>query len=449
MSCSATTSSALSCSGASSARPEATTAELAARAATSLRAGGRRAAQRDDPASVRLLERALALTPRAHCAPVLVELAGALDGAGDLEGHATHAAAALKLSRASGDRLTAARARAAELRATFHRWKGETDLASFDAAMHTVLAELEDLGDDEGMAAVLLLLGVINVNRFEQSAAHFQGALAAAERIGDRRATTFAAGSLGLITAFGPVAAAEGIERCRTLRRRVADHPIASATLLRYEAVLHAMQGRIDEARALHADGLRAIDDLGNHWASANTAWSHSALELLGGAPERAEAAARASLELFREMGATNPGSSAAAFLAVALVRQGRHEEALRYADLAAAWAAPDDIASQVGQLGARAHALAARAELEHAEAAAREAVRLSERSDDISQRGDALVDLATVLDRAGRVSEAATALRDAIALYGRKGNLVSAARAHTTLERLEHDAAVTDASPS
>jgi hypothetical protein len=286
--------------------------------------------------------------------------------------------------------LTAARARAAELRATFHRWKGETDLASFDAAMHTVLAELEDLGDDEGMAAVLLLLGVINVNRFEQSAAHFQGALAAAERIGDRRATTFAAGSLGLITAFGPVAAAEGIERCRTLRRRVADHPIASATLLRYEAVLHAMQGRIDEARALHADGLRAIDDLGNHWASANTAWSHSALELLGGAPERAEAAARASLELFREMGATNPGSSAAAFLAVALVRQGRHEEALRYADLAAAWAAPDDIASQVGQLGARAHALAARAELEHAEAAAREAVRLSERSDDISQRGDA-----------------------------------------------------------
>jgi len=65
-----------------------------------------------------------------------------------------------------------------------------------------------------------------------------------------------------------------------------------------------------------------------------------------------------------------------------------------------------------------------------------REAVRLSERSDDISQRGAALVDLATVVDRAGRVSEAATALRDAIALYGRKGNLVSAARAHTTLER-------------
>jgi hypothetical protein len=52
-------------------------------------------------------------------------------------------------------------------------------------------------------------------------------------------------------------------------------------------------------------------------------------------------------------------------------------------------------------------------------------------------------------LDRAGRASEAATVLRDAIALYERKGNVVSAARAHTILERLEYDAAVTDASSS
>jgi hypothetical protein len=52
-------------------------------------------------------------------------------------------------------------------------------------------------------------------------------------------------------------------------------------------------------------------------------------------------------------------------------------------------------------------------------------------------------------LDRAGRASEAATALRDAIALYARKGNVVSAARAHTILGRLEYDAAVTDASSS
>jgi hypothetical protein len=71
--------------------------------------------------------------------------------------------------------------------------------------------------------------------------------------------------------------------------------------------------------------------------------------------------------------------------------------------------------------------------------------VRLSERSDDICLRGDALVDLAAVLDLAGRVSEAAGALRAAIVLYQRKGNAVSADRAQTTLKRLRHGAAVTD----
>ena len=71
--------------------------------------------------------------------------------------------------------------------------------------------------------------------------------------------------------------------------------------------------------------------------------------------------------------------------------------------------------------------------------------MRLSERSDDISQRGDALVDLAAVLDRAGRASDAATALRDAIALYERKGNVVSADRARTTLERLGRQAGSRD----
>jgi class 3 adenylate cyclase/tetratricopeptide (TPR) repeat protein len=428
---------------------EGATAKLAGRASTSLRAAGRRAAQRVDPASVRLLERALALTPQADRAPVLVELAGALERVGDLQDSAARAVAALELARASGDRRMAARARVAELRVTMDRWKGDTDLVSLDATTQPVLDELEDLGDDEGEAAVLLLLGQINMNRFERAAGYLERAVAAAERAGDRRVAALAAGSLGFITVFGPVPAGEGIERCRALRRRVADHRIAPARLCCYEAVLHAMQGRIDQARALHAEAERIIDDLGNRWSSANTGFGRWALEVLAGAPQRAEAAARASLDLFKEMGATNAGSTAAALLAVALVQQDRHEEAIRYADLAAAWAAPDNIASRVGQLLARAHVLAGRGELEPAEAAARDAVRLSEASDDISQRGDALVDLGAVLDRAGRASEAATALRRAVALYQRKGNTVSAARANTTLERLGLDAGVTDASPS
>jgi class 3 adenylate cyclase/tetratricopeptide (TPR) repeat protein len=425
---------------------EAATSELAARASTSLRAAGRRAMLRDDPASVRLLERALALLPENDRAPVLVELANALDDVGDLDGCAATGTAALELACTNGDRRTAARARVVKLRVTMNRSTGEADLSSLNAAAKPVLHELEALGDDEGLAAVLLHLGHINQDRFEQASGYLERAMLAAERAGDRRRATIAAGFLGSITVFGPVPAAEGIERCRALRRRFADHPMASAILLRHEAVLHAMQGHIDEARTLHAEAVGVIDDLGNRWASASTVFGQWLLELLAGAPKRAEASARTSLALLQEMGATNQGSTAAAMLAVALVQQGRHDEAIRYADLAAAWAAPDDTASQVPQLAARAHVLAARGELERAEAAAREAVRLSERSDDICLRGDALVDLAAVLEAAGRAGDAATALRDAIALYQRKGNVVSAARAHTTLERLGYGAAVTDA---
>jgi class 3 adenylate cyclase/tetratricopeptide (TPR) repeat protein len=424
---------------------ESTTEEIAARASTSLRAAGRRAMLRDDPASVRLLERAIALIPGNDRAPVLVELADALDRIGDVDGSAATATAALELACATGDRRSAARARVVELHVAMVRSTGEADLVSLSAAARPVLDELEALGDDEGQAAVLLHLGHIHQDRYEQSSGYLERAMVAAERAGDRRRAAFAAGFLGSITIFGPVPAAEGIERCRGLRRRFADHAGTSAVLLRDEAVLHAMQGRIDEARSLHAEAVRAIDDLGSTWLSASTVFGQWLLEMLAGAPERAEASARASLVLLEEMGATNQGSTAAALLAVALVDQGRHDEAISYADLAAEWAAPDDMASQVPQLAARAHVLAASGELERAEAVAREAVRLSERSDDICLRGDALVDLAAVLDLAGRVSEAAGALRAAIVLYQRKGNAVSADRAQTTLKRLRHGAAVTD----
>ncbi len=425
--------------------PENAVAELAARASTSLRDAGRRAAQRDDPASVRLLERALALIPEPDHAPVLLDLADALEAVGDLERCAVAASSALKLAQAAGDRRIAARAQVLDLAVGMNRSKGEIDLASLDAAARPLLAELEALGDDEGMASALRLLGEANVNRFERASAYLERAVAVAERIGDRKGAAFAAGGLGLITVFGPVPAAEGIERCRALRRRFADHPGTSAILLRHEAVLHAMQGRIDEARALHTESDRIADDLGSRWVLASRVFGQWAIELFAGQPTRAEAAARASLEIFQEMGATNQGSTAAALLAAVLAQQGRYEEALRYADIAAAWAAWDDIASQVVQLGARSRVLASRGEFEHAEAVAREAVRVSERSDDIWQRGDALIDLGAVLDRAGRLGEATAVIRDAIVLYERKGNVVSTARARAMLERLAHAASIVD----
>jgi tetratricopeptide (TPR) repeat protein len=417
--------------------PETATEVLARRASTSLRAAGRRAAQREDPASIALFERALAVAPTAHRTGVLVELANGLRELGDLERAANTAATALDLARAVNDRQIIARASVVQLRLRIDRSKGEVDLATLDASARPLLAELEALGDHEGTAQASLLLGQINADHFLSAARYFEGALMAAERANDQKTAARAAAELGIGTAFGPVPADEGVERCRALRRRVAEYRGYTAVLLRCEALLRAMQGRIEEARALQRDADEIVDDLGDRWASAIAVFWRPALELLAGAPERADATARASLEVLTEMDATNQGSFAAGLLAVALVRQRRHEEALRYADLAAAWAPPDDISSQVPQLRARALVLAERGDFDRAETAARRGMELAERSDDISQRGDALVDLAFVFEAAGRPYESANALRDAIALYKRKGNVVSANRAHERLQRL------------
>ena len=71
--------------------------------------------------------------------------------------------------RERADRRTAARARVVELRVTMNRSTGEADLVSLNAAAKPVLDELEALGDDEGLAAVLLHLGRVNQDSFEQS----------------------------------------------------------------------------------------------------------------------------------------------------------------------------------------------------------------------------------------------------------------------------------------
>jgi hypothetical protein len=121
------------------------------------------------------------------------------------------------------------------------------------------------------------------------------------------------------------------------------------------------------------------VEDLGSRKTVANAVFTRANLELLAGAPDRAEKVARASLQAFEATGNRSQGSTRAAFVGLALVEQGRDDEALEYADIAAEWAVPDDIASQVSQLGVRARVLAGRSELAPAEAAARDAVAQSE----------------------------------------------------------------------
>ena len=426
---------------------DATTTDLAARASAGLLRAGRRAAVREEPAAARLLERSAALAADSERATVLVHLANALQNDGELLRGAVVAHEAVRLAGVASDRSTITRARLVELSITMGHTETDTDMATFEAAVKPLISELELLDDDEGLAEGLRLMAYITMDRYADATGYLERALVHADRAGNQLDAARAAATLGFHALFGPVPTAEAIERCRALRDGVAGHRGATAALLRFEAVLVAMRGDIDGGRALHARADDILADLGSPaQATANASFTRTFVELLAGEPARAEQAARAGLEAFEAMGNRNQGSTAAALVGLALVEQGRDDEALEFADLAAAWAVRDDTVSQAGQLGVRGRVLAGRGEHAAAEAAATQAVALSQASDEISMRGDALVDLAVVLERAGRAKDATEALREAVALYERKGNAVSAGRARATIERLALDAGITDA---
>jgi tetratricopeptide (TPR) repeat protein len=84
-----------------------------------------------------------------------------------------------------------------------------------------------------------------------------------------------------------------------------------------------------------------------------------------------------------------------------------------------------------------RARIRAQQGDLERAEALAREAVQLGERTDLLNTQADALLDLAEVLALAGRREEALVALEEAARLYERKGNLPAIERARSVAEEL------------
>jgi tetratricopeptide (TPR) repeat protein len=112
----------------------------------------------------------------------------------------------------------------------------------------------------------------------------------------------------------------------------------------------------------------------------------------------------------------------------------GRYSEAELLARRGRELGDPEDIMTQ--QFWRQAQALVHSARGQHAEAErlAREAVDVSQRGDSTLRRGDALYDLAEVLEAADRPDEAAAALREALVDYERKPIIPLARR---TRERL------------
>jgi ATP/maltotriose-dependent transcriptional regulator MalT len=177
--------------------------------------------------------------------------------------------------------------------------------------------------------------------------------------------------------------------------------------------------------------------DFGNDLLANAAAMVRSCVLLEAGDPAAAETAAREGYEGLERLGERGFRSTVACFLAEALYRQGRLDEAEQFALEGAALASADDLVTQNRTRAIQAKVLAQRGETALAERLAHEAVEIVARTDSYGEHGEALRDQAEVFRLGGKVAEARAALEAAVALFERKGATSPARRARALLAKL------------
>jgi tetratricopeptide (TPR) repeat protein len=117
-------------------------------------------------------------------------------------------------------------------------------------------------------------------------------------------------------------------------------------------------------------------------------------------------------------------------YLADAVSRQGRDEEALELAEIARNAAQPGDVWVQAGWRQVKAGVLARQDERGEAQRLVQEAVELIDSTDFLPYRASVRHGAVETLRLAGRAEEAAELLDEAAILFEQKGNVVGAERA-------------------
>ena len=302
---------------------------LAVRAADVLGLAGHNAFARGDmAAAVNLLERTVALSNEERLDP-LIELAEALQGLGRLEEADAMMASASAAAERVGDRGAAASIALdrLDLRALVDPSFGVDEML---AGAEEALRIFEELGDELGLARAWRAVAEVHLTRchWERSADALERALGYAEQAGGGAEVAACQVMLASAVYYGPTPVVAARHRCDEILEQAAGHPIVEGNVLCYLGGLTAMEGRFDDARALHRRGRRIFEELGHTVGVAGSTTVSGPIELLAGDPAAAERELREGFETFEEMGETGILSTLAALLAEAVLAQGRDVEA-------------------------------------------------------------------------------------------------------------------------
>jgi class 3 adenylate cyclase/tetratricopeptide (TPR) repeat protein len=413
-------------------RLDSASVELAVRAGTRLASAGRRAFARGDvPAARKLLERAVSLLdskPKART-EVLLDLGAVVREQGDAAGADAVLAEAEALARTAGDERLQMRV---EIERSSLRLyldpKIETRQVLEVAERATPVFEAS--GDQLGLSRAWALVADAQWGRSQYGMTEdaLVRARTYADRAGDRRTKSWILAAMCRVAPTGPLPVEEGIRRCLAIRSEARSDPALQPVVDSLQAVLEAMCGRFDDARAHYKESQRAFEELGFNFKLASFRMYAGWAELIAGDPTAAERELRIGYDELQRMGERGYLSTMAAFLARAVFAHRRYDEAERVTELSEEMGADDDPITQAMWRGTRARVVAVSGRNDvDAERLARESVELSFKTDCVNMQADALVDLAETLRLLGRHGETDDILQRAIELYERKGNVVSA----------------------
>jgi class 3 adenylate cyclase/tetratricopeptide (TPR) repeat protein len=401
--------------------------EVAVAAADRLAAAARRATWRGDSGATALLERSLRLTrPFRLDLHRELDLASLLFWTGNVEQGIAIAEAAAERARDEGDQAGELLARTFVTDLTMNA--GKASPAELESLARAALPLLEERQDHAGLVHVwAALAGFANMHcRFEDVTQAAEQGIRHARALGpDERLF-----GLGNWLALGPRPAAAALA---TLDAFLPAQPTPST--LGARAVLLAMLDRYDEAGKQLRTASEQQHELGLREQYLDQYVSMAA-EVAGDYGRAAEALQQHCAKL-EAAGLTAALSTYKPHLGRMLWRLGRHDEAEPLAQQGRRLGDPNDIATQISWRGVQALVHAHRGEHTEAERLAQEAVAYAQRTDSLYWQGEALADLAEVLETAGRRDEAIAAWQEALDRYEQKQAIPLARRTRERLSAL------------
>ena len=331
--------------------PDTDVETLGRRAASYLGAAGRRALARGDlPAADNLLRRAAATLPHGDplAVELLVEAGEALVDLGELVQADEVLGSAIDQAMSRGDTIAALGARIVRMRLHYET-EGEDPEGTLLQDVEAAVEEFEQAEDHMGLIRASHLLLLMHWTAGRHGAAE-QAALKTIEHaraVGDRTREIRILPALATCSTYGPTPVDEAAARCAHLLEEVGGDQKADALIRASLARLEAMRGNFDEARQLYRRSRATLEEFGWNLFAALTSIDSGSVELLAKDPVAAESELRRDFETLDAMGERNYIATTAAYLAFALLLQGRYDEADGFVTFSEETAAPDDLTSQ------------------------------------------------------------------------------------------------------